>query len=72
MVETVEFLVKRGVPVMGHVGLRPQAVNVTGGFRAQGRNEDERARVMKEREFAAPYDHLARVREWALESGDDG
>ncbi len=31
-----------------------------------------RARVMKEREFAAPYDHLARVREWALESGDDG
>ncbi|WP_029057721.1 double-strand break repair protein AddB [Stappia stellulata] len=30
-----------------------------------------RARVMKEREFAAPYDHLARVREWALDSGED-
>jgi len=30
--DTIKFLVERGVPVMGHVGLRPQAVNVTGGF----------------------------------------
>jgi 3-methyl-2-oxobutanoate hydroxymethyltransferase len=39
MAETVEFLVGRGVPVMGHVGLTPQAVNVMGGFRVQGREE---------------------------------
>jgi 3-methyl-2-oxobutanoate hydroxymethyltransferase len=36
MAETVAFLVKRGVPVMGHVGLTPQAVNTMGGFRVQG------------------------------------
>jgi 3-methyl-2-oxobutanoate hydroxymethyltransferase len=45
---TVAFLVQRGVPVMGHVGLRPQAVHVDGGFKAKGRNDDERARVIAE------------------------
>src|ERR1700693_3595572 len=39
MAETIAFLVERGVPVMGHVGLTPQAINVLGGFRAQGRDE---------------------------------
>jgi len=39
MAETVSFLVRRGVPVMGHVGLTPQAVNTMGGFRVQGRSE---------------------------------
>jgi 3-methyl-2-oxobutanoate hydroxymethyltransferase len=38
MAETVRFLVERGVPVMGHVGLTPQAVNTLGGYKAQGRN----------------------------------
>ncbi|MEZ1324080.1 3-methyl-2-oxobutanoate hydroxymethyltransferase [Pseudomonas fluorescens] len=33
---TVEFLVARGIPVMAHVGLMPQFVNVMGGFKAQG------------------------------------
>ncbi len=36
MAETVAFLVQRGIPVMGHVGLTPQAVNAMGGFRVQG------------------------------------
>ena len=35
----ISHLVERGVPVMGHVGLRPQAVNVDGGFRAKGRTQ---------------------------------
>jgi 3-methyl-2-oxobutanoate hydroxymethyltransferase len=39
MAETIRFLVERGIPVMGHVGLTPQAINVLGGFRAQGREE---------------------------------
>jgi Ketopantoate hydroxymethyltransferase len=39
MAETIAFLVERGVPVMGHVGLTPQAINTIGSFRAQGRNE---------------------------------
>lgn len=37
MAETVRFLVERGVPVVGHVGLTPQSVNTMGGFRTQGR-----------------------------------
>jgi 3-methyl-2-oxobutanoate hydroxymethyltransferase len=54
MAETVAFLVGRGVPVMGHVGLTPQAVNVMGGFRVQGREEvawaaiEEDARAISE------------------------
>src|ERR1700720_1953776 len=35
MAETIRFLVERGVPVMAHVGLTPQAINALGGFRAQ-------------------------------------
>ena len=46
--DTIRYLTERGVPVMGHVGLRPQAVNVDGGFRAKGRTEAERAKVIKE------------------------
>jgi 3-methyl-2-oxobutanoate hydroxymethyltransferase len=44
----VQFLVKRGIPVMGHVGLRPQAVLAEGGFKAKGRTDAERERVMAE------------------------
>ena len=46
--ETIAFLVKRGIPVMGHVGLRPQATNVDGGFRAKGRSTTEREHVLAE------------------------
>ncbi|TIS35904.1 3-methyl-2-oxobutanoate hydroxymethyltransferase [Mesorhizobium sp.] len=38
--ETIRFLAARGVPVMGHVGLTPQAVNTFGGYRVQGRGSD--------------------------------
>ena len=50
--EQIAHLVQRGVPVMGHVGLRPQAIHVDGGFRAKGRNEAERMRVMAEAKAA--------------------
>ena len=46
--ETVRHLVQRGIPVMAHVGLRPQATNVDGGFKARGRTEQERNRVISE------------------------
>lgn len=46
--DTIAFLVERGIPVMGHVGLRPQAMNVDGGFRAKGRTKLERERVVRE------------------------
>ena len=45
MAETIAFLVERGVPVMGHVGLTPQAINALGSFRAQGREEADWAPI---------------------------
>jgi 3-methyl-2-oxobutanoate hydroxymethyltransferase len=41
MAETIAFLVERGIPVMGHIGLTPQSINTIGSFRAQGRSEDD-------------------------------
>ncbi len=46
MAETVEFLVNRGIPVMGHVGLTPQAVNVLGGYGARGRSDAEAEKII--------------------------
>jgi 3-methyl-2-oxobutanoate hydroxymethyltransferase len=46
MAETIRFLVERGVPVLGHIGLQPQSINALGGFRAQGKSEPEAARVI--------------------------
>lgn len=40
MRETIAFLTRRGIPVMSHVGLTPQAYNTLGGYKVQGRNED--------------------------------
>ncbi|MFN3559123.1 MAG: 3-methyl-2-oxobutanoate hydroxymethyltransferase [Brevundimonas sp.] len=44
---TIDYLVKRGIPVMGHVGLLPQSINIDGSFRAKGRDEAERARILQ-------------------------
>lgn len=41
MAETVRFMVDRGIPVMGHVGMTPQSINTFGSFKARGRNEAE-------------------------------
>ena len=41
MAETIRYLTERGVPVMGHIGLTPQSVNVTGGFKTTGRTLEE-------------------------------
>ncbi|MGA0593836.1 3-methyl-2-oxobutanoate hydroxymethyltransferase [Enterovirga sp. CN4-39] len=46
MAETVAFLVARSIPVMGHVGLRPQSVNAYGGFRVQGRTAEAAEQVL--------------------------
>ncbi|HLO75515.1 MAG TPA: 3-methyl-2-oxobutanoate hydroxymethyltransferase [Magnetospirillum sp.] len=45
MADTIHFLTTRGVPVMAHIGLMPQAVNTAGGFRAHGRNDEEAATI---------------------------
>lgn len=46
MAETVAFLAARGIPVIGHVGLTPQAVNVLGGYNARGRSEAEARKIV--------------------------
>jgi 3-methyl-2-oxobutanoate hydroxymethyltransferase len=46
MAETISFLCQRGIPVMGHVGLTPQAVNALGGYGARGRSQEEHAKIM--------------------------
>jgi 3-methyl-2-oxobutanoate hydroxymethyltransferase len=48
MAATVAFLVRRGVPVMGHVGLTPQAVNALGGYRSRGHAAAERDKILKD------------------------
>jgi 3-methyl-2-oxobutanoate hydroxymethyltransferase len=45
MADTVAFLSQRGIPVMAHVGLTPQAVNALGGYRSRGRNDAEGAKI---------------------------
>lgn len=45
MAETIRFLVERGIPVMAHIGLTPQSINVVGGFKAQGREIEQWARL---------------------------
>ncbi|MBF0393975.1 MAG: 3-methyl-2-oxobutanoate hydroxymethyltransferase [Alphaproteobacteria bacterium] len=46
LADTIAFLTARGIPVMAHVGLKPQSVHVLGGFRAQGRDQDEAQAIL--------------------------
>jgi 3-methyl-2-oxobutanoate hydroxymethyltransferase len=48
MAETVRFLVERGIPVCGHIGLTPQAVHQLGGYRVQGRSEEDARRLLED------------------------
>ena len=45
MADTTRFLVERGIPVCSHIGLTPQFVNTFGGYRVQGKSEDDAARI---------------------------
>jgi len=68
MAETVEYLVQRGIPVLAHVGLKPQSVNVVGGFRVQGRSKDEARTVMADARAMADAGAFAIVVEGTVES----
>jgi len=48
MLDTIEFLTDRGIPVCGHLGLTPQSVHALGGYRVQGRSEDAGQQLLKE------------------------
>ncbi len=67
VIHTIDYLIKRGIPVMGHVGLRPQAVLVDGGFKAKGRGGEERARILEEAKATAEAGAFAIVVEGVAE-----
>jgi 3-methyl-2-oxobutanoate hydroxymethyltransferase len=48
MLSTVQFLVERAIPVMAHIGLKPQHVNIMGGYRFQGKDEAGREQILDE------------------------
>ncbi len=48
MAETVRFLTERGIPVMAHTGLKPQHVHTTGGYRYQGKTDEEKAALLED------------------------
>ncbi len=67
MASTVRFLSERGIPVMGHVGLTPQAVNVLGGYGARGRTEAEAEKIVGDAVAVAEAGAFAVVIEGVME-----
>lgn len=48
MVETVQFLTRRGIPVCAHIGLQPQSVNAYGGYKIQGKTEEDARQLISD------------------------
>jgi len=67
MAPTIAFLASRGVPVIGHVGLTPQAVNVLGGYGARGREEQEAQKILADARAVADAGAFCIVVEGVLE-----
>ena len=67
MAPTVRFLSERGIPVMGHVGLTPQAVNQLGGYGARGRSQEEAAKIVDDAQAVAAAGAFALVVEGVVE-----
>lgn len=67
MAETVAFLAARGVPVMGHVGLKPQSVKTMGGFAVQGKDDDAARRVIEDAKAIAAAGAFSMVVEGTME-----
>ncbi len=67
MAPTIEFLSKRGIPVIGHVGLTPQAVNQLGGYGARGKNPAEAKRIQADARAVADAGAFCMVIEGVME-----
>jgi 3-methyl-2-oxobutanoate hydroxymethyltransferase len=63
MAETIRFLTDRGIPVMAHIGMTPQSINVMGGFRTQGRSKDQWAQIEEDAKAVAEAGAFAVVLE---------
>jgi 3-methyl-2-oxobutanoate hydroxymethyltransferase len=68
MAETIAFLTRRGVPVIGHVGLTPQAVNVLGGYGARGREDREAQKILADAKAVADAGAFCIVLEGVMEA----
>lgn len=68
MASTISFLVARGIPVMGHVGLMPQSVHAMGGFKAQGREIEAARRILADAEAVAAAGAFSMVVEGVVET----
>ena len=68
MAETIDFLTHRGIPVIGHVGLTPQAVNVLGGYGARGKSADEAKKIIGDAKAVAEAGAFCIVVEGVMES----
>jgi len=67
MAETIAFLVQRGIPVIGHVGLTPQSVNSLGGYRSRGHDEAEAAKIARDAHAVADAGAFSIVLEGMVE-----
>ncbi|MET1754875.1 3-methyl-2-oxobutanoate hydroxymethyltransferase [Novosphingobium sp. RD2P27] len=67
MAETIAFLAQRGIPVMAHVGLTPQAVNALGGYAARGRSQEEHAKIIADGQAVQAAGAFAVVIEGVIE-----
>jgi 3-methyl-2-oxobutanoate hydroxymethyltransferase len=67
MASTIEFLTHRGIPVIGHVGLTPQAVNILGGYGARGKNEQEAKKILSDARAVADAGAFSIVVEGVME-----
>ena len=67
MASTVRFLSERGIPVMGHVGLTPQAVNMLGGYGARGRSQEEAGKIIDDAQAISAAGAFALVVEGVVE-----
>lgn len=67
MEQTIRYLTERGIPVMGHIGLTPQSVNVMGGFKTQGREKSEWAAIEEDARAVAEGGAFAMVVEGVAE-----
>ncbi|MFZ2997589.1 3-methyl-2-oxobutanoate hydroxymethyltransferase [Sphingobium sp.] len=67
MADTIAFLSQRGIPVMAHIGLTPQAVNALGGYGARGKSQQEHAKIMADASAVAGAGAFALVLEGVME-----
>jgi 3-methyl-2-oxobutanoate hydroxymethyltransferase len=67
MAPTIDFLTHRGIPVIGHVGLTPQAVNVLGGYGARGKSAEEAKKILADAKAVAEAGAFCIVLEGVME-----